>query len=719
MAATDRLIVTYTGNDERTNIAAAARGAGRRAARRDRPHGPGRRARAGASSATRCSRSTRATSRPASSCRRRAVELRPRDAARARGRWTASARRAARRSWPRRCRRGATPVVELDDLVALRRAPVRAFLRQRLGHQRRRLRRRGRGRAAGRARRPRAVGRRRSGCSTRGSPARTARRAVAGRDRARHAAARRARRAGDRRDLARASRRSSAQRRGCGPREPRLGRRQASTLADGRALSGTVPGVARRRCCGASRYSRVNPRHRLAAWVRLLALTAAHPERDVRGGDDRPRRARRAHARGDGRAARRRSTPAAALEHLARRCVDLYDRGMREPLPLACTTLGRLREPRATAAARAASGSPTGFAERGQRARAPARARRRARASTTLLAARRATTSAGTRTSRALRPLRAAAVGRRCWRARRWRAMTAPFDVCGPLPTGVTVLEASAGTGKTYTIAALAARYVAEGIAAATSCCSSRSRGWPPASCASACASGSSAPSRASRARWPARRPTTTRSSRLLADGSAERGRARAASGSPRALADFDAATIATTHGFCQEVLGGPRRRRRRRARRDVRRGRQRPARRGRRRPLRAPLPPARGDAGVQPRARRWQIARVGGRQPGRADRAAPTRPSDTIAGDARAAGRRASATSSSGASGARGVMTYDDLLTRLRRRRSPGAGGDARSRAAARALPRRARRRVPGHRPGPVGDPARARSATARRRSC
>ena len=41
----------------------------------------------------------------------------------------------------------------------------------------------------------------------------------------------------------------------------------------------------------------------------------------------------------------------------------------------------------------------------------------------------------------------------------------AAFDVCGPLPTGTTVLEASAGTGKTYTIAALAARYVAEGVA--------------------------------------------------------------------------------------------------------------------------------------------------------------------------------------------------------------------------------------------------------------
>src|ERR1017187_505363 len=37
------------------------------------------------------------------------------------------------------------------------------------------------------------------------------------------------------------------------------------------------------------------------------------------------------------------------------------------------------------------------------------------------------------------------------------------FDICGQLPTGVTVLEASAGTGKTYTIAALATRYVAEG----------------------------------------------------------------------------------------------------------------------------------------------------------------------------------------------------------------------------------------------------------------
>ena len=37
------------------------------------------------------------------------------------------------------------------------------------------------------------------------------------------------------------------------------------------------------------------------------------------------------------------------------------------------------------------------------------------------------------------------------------------FDLTGPLPTGTCLLEASAGTGKTYAIAALATRYIAEG----------------------------------------------------------------------------------------------------------------------------------------------------------------------------------------------------------------------------------------------------------------
>src|SRR5687767_8984859 len=43
--------------------------------------------------------------------------------------------------------------------------------------------------------------------------------------------------------------------------------------------------------------------------------------------------------------------------------------------------------------------------------------------------------------------------------------MSAAFDLTGPLPTGRTLIEASAGTGKTYSIAALIARFVAGDIA--------------------------------------------------------------------------------------------------------------------------------------------------------------------------------------------------------------------------------------------------------------
>ena len=46
------------------------------------------------------------------------------------------------------------------------------------------------------------------------------------------------------------------------------------------------------------------------------------------------------------------------------------------------------------------------------------------------------------------------------------RATVDVFEVTGPLPgVGTTVLEASAGTGKTYAVAALATRYVAEAVA--------------------------------------------------------------------------------------------------------------------------------------------------------------------------------------------------------------------------------------------------------------
>ena len=87
-------------------------------------------------------------------------------------------------------------------------------------------------------------------------------------------------------------------------------------------------------------YSKVGPKHRLAAWVRLLALTAEAPDRAWT-------------ARTIGRASRRGATisvvtipppgddPAArrtdAIAQL-QRLVDLYCRGMREPAPLFCKT---------------------------------------------------------------------------------------------------------------------------------------------------------------------------------------------------------------------------------------------------------------------------------------------------------------------------------------------------------------------------------------------
>ena len=133
-----------------------------------------------------------------------------------------------------------------------------------------------------------------------------------------------------------------------------------------------------------------------------------------------------------------------------------------------------------------------------------------------------------------------------------------PFDVCGPLPEpGVTVLEASAGTGKTFTIAALATRLVAAGVRLEEILAVTFTR----------MATGElrdrvrdrlvSAEDGLGRFLDAGEEPRAgDEVLRLLAEGSAgavQERRDRLG----QALAVFDAATITTTHGFCHLVLAG------------------------------------------------------------------------------------------------------------------------------------------------------------------
>jgi exodeoxyribonuclease V gamma subunit len=131
-------------------------------------------------------------------------------------------------------------------------------------------------------------------------------------------------------------------------------------LPGGRLLVGSVPGV-HGDLVRAVAFSRVGPRQRLTAWVRLLAVTAAHPERPFaaatvgRARLGAPKSAQVTVARigplGADTAARR----SVALAHLER-LVDLHDRGMREPLPLFCATSAAYAE------AALGGGSATGAA---------------------------------------------------------------------------------------------------------------------------------------------------------------------------------------------------------------------------------------------------------------------------------------------------------------------------------------------------------------------
>ena len=113
-------------------------------------------------------------------------------------------------------------------------------------------------------------------------------------------------------------------------------------LPDGGSLVGTVPGVCQGtvlRCT----YSKLRPKHRLRAWAQFLALSAAYPGTTVgaltigqaEGSNGRrPRVSSATLAQLSTDAGRARAAAVAQLEVL----VDLYRRGMREPLPVYCAT---------------------------------------------------------------------------------------------------------------------------------------------------------------------------------------------------------------------------------------------------------------------------------------------------------------------------------------------------------------------------------------------
>src|SRR3954470_20393648 len=126
------------------------------------------------------------------------------------------------------------------------------------------------------------------------------------------------------------------------------------------------------------------------------------------------------------------------------------------------------------------------------------------------------------------------------------------FDLTGPLPIGTTLLEASAGTGKTFTVAALVTRYVAEqgvpldrllvitfGRAASQELRERVRDQLVSAERALADPSGADRDHPVIARLLDADAAEVTRRHRRLRD----------------ALASFDAATIATTHQFCQIVL--------------------------------------------------------------------------------------------------------------------------------------------------------------------
>jgi exodeoxyribonuclease V gamma subunit len=144
----------------------------------------------------------------------------------------------------------------------------------------------------------------------------------------------------------------------CAPSEPATSVDVRVALPDARILSGTIPGVAGD-VLRTVTYSRVSARHRLAAWVRLLALSAAYPERAFEAVT-----VGRADKDADTPVAVRRIPPVGAEAARAELAVliDLYDRGMREPPPLACLTSAAYANAGANAVEAARAAWESGFA---------------------------------------------------------------------------------------------------------------------------------------------------------------------------------------------------------------------------------------------------------------------------------------------------------------------------------------------------------------------
>lgn len=132
--------------------------------------------------------------------------------------------------------------------------------------------------------------------------------------------------------------------------------------------------------------------------------------------------------------------------------------------------------------------------------------------------------------------------------------MSAPaaFHLLGPLPTGTTLLEASAGTGKTYTIAALATRYIAQGTATIDQMLMITFGRSATRELRERVREALTNARDALRDNADVDDPVIAMLAALPPDE-----KASAAERLARAVADFDAGTIATTHQFCSHALSG------------------------------------------------------------------------------------------------------------------------------------------------------------------